>query len=249
MFAKTHSATRRALLGAAGLAAAAAALPAGAQPSGTGLLATLTAKLKAAPRRRSFTRVPFLVDLPEQWDYEAAAEILHYVGKPAQVWENTEIGAAWLNLMREALNGQVFAHGHVDFLEVSATHGTAHLVLFNQAMWDKYKLADRTNGLATHNSFVVEKPGAGPSDDRHDVAGFYGVMNNNVVSLQRRGMVFIGCHDTIHATARSLAKDGDADIIAAELTNNLIPGVVLVPSVVAFLAELQKAGFTYAKGA
>ena len=253
MFDFTHSPSRRVILGAAGFIAASAAMPALAQPgnavAGAGLLPALTRKLQAAPRRRNFTRVPFLVDKPDLWDHEAAAEILRYPGKPCQVWENSDLGSAWLNLMREALNGQVFAHDHADFLEVSATHGAAHLALFNQAMWDKYKLAERTNGLATRNSFIIEKPGTSPVDDRHDIGGFYGVANNNIVSLQRRGMVFVGCHDTVHATARSLTTGDDADGIAAELTNNLIPGVVLVPSVVAFLAELQQAGFTYAKGA
>jgi intracellular sulfur oxidation DsrE/DsrF family protein len=36
-----------------------------------------------------------------------------------------------------------------------------------------------------------------------------------------------------------------ADEIAADLTNNLVPGAVLVPSVVAYLVELQRSGFTY----
>jgi hypothetical protein len=38
-----------------------------------------------------------------------------------------------------------------------------------------------------------------------------------------------------------------ADEIAADLTNSLVPGAVLVPSVVAFIAELQRAGYSYAK--
>jgi intracellular sulfur oxidation DsrE/DsrF family protein len=61
----------------------------------------------------------------------------------------------------------------------------------------------------------------------------------------------VACHDSIHAIARGLQAKAmkDPDVIAADLTNNLIPGAVLVPSVVAFLAQLQRAGFTYAKGA
>lgn len=220
-------------------------------PEGATTLAALTKKLAQAPRRRGFTRVPFLVDQPELWDHEAAAELLAYRAKPRQVWENSEITAAWINLMREAVNGQVFSHHHPDFIAVSATHGTAHLALFNQAMWDKYGFAERTNGTVTRNVYILEKAGISPSDDHHDMTGFYGIGNNNIVSLQRRGMVFLGCHDSIHAIARSLqAKAGqDPDVIAADLTNNLIPDVVLVPSVVAFLGELQQAGYGYAKGA
>jgi hypothetical protein len=65
--------------------------------------------------------------------------------------------------------------------------------------------------------------------------------------------VFIACHDSIYAIARMIHSRPEyggvqADVIAADLTNSLIPGVVLVPSVVAFLVELQRSGFTYAKG-
>lgn len=219
-------------------------------PGRSGSLVALTKKLAAAPRRREFKRVPFLVDEPGLWDHEAAMAILAYRAEPRQVWENSDIAAPWLGLMRESMNGQVFAHHHPDFFAVSATHGSAHLALFTQAMWDKYDFASRTVGIAKKNSFIIEKAGVAPSDDRHDIAGFYGAENNNITSLQRRGVVFLGCHDSIHAIARSLqAKTGtDPDVIAADLTNHMIPGVVLVPSVVAFLAEIQRAGFSYAKG-
>lgn len=237
---------------ATGLGGRAAAATVKAAPPGAGALADLGRRLSAAPRRRHFSTVPFLVDRPELWDHEASAELLAYRGGPKQVWENSDLGAAWINLMREAMNGQIFAHGHADFLPVSATHGTAHLALFNEAMWEKYGLADRTGGLATRNTYIVEKPGVTSADDRYDINGFYGIANNNVVSLQRRGAVFIGCHDTIHATARAVqgrSASTSVDAIAADLTNNLIDDVILVPSVVAYLVELQTAGFSYAKGA
>ena len=220
-------------------------------PDGAETLASLTQRLSAAPRRRDFKRVPFMVDEPEFWDHEAASEILGYRGRPSQAWENSDIAAAWPGLMRESLNGQVFAHHNPDFLSVSATHGSAHLALFNQNMWDKYGLAGKTGGVTTSNTFIIEKRGVAPTDDHENIAGFYGAMNNNIISLQRRGAVFVACHDSIHAIARGLQAKAsqDADVIAADLTNNLIAGAVLVPSVVAFLAQLQRAGFTYAKGA
>lgn len=242
--------------GAAALAASSSALSAapsqGKAPeeTGDGMLSDLTRKLAIAPRRRAFSTVPFMLDAPDHWDHEAAELLLTYRGRHAQVWESTDIGAPWLNLMREAMNGQVFAHGHRDFLAVSATHGTAHLALFKQAMWDKYDLAANTGGKFTDNGFLREKPGVSARDDRQNVDGFYGPGNNNIVSLQRRGAVMVACHDSIHAIARGIAakRTGSADTIAADLTNNLVDGAVLVPSVVAFLVDIQRAGFTYAKG-
>ncbi|MBP0495111.1 transcriptional initiation protein Tat [Roseomonas indoligenes] len=246
---------RLALLGIGGAAALSAGAPAARAGSGGPALAALAAlsrRLAAAPRRRGFAAVPLVVDRPDLWDHEASAILLDYPGGPKQVWECSDIAAAWPNLMREALNGQVFAHSHPDFLAVAAVHGTAHLALFSQVMWDKYGLAANTRGSLSRNEMIVERPGASPEDDLQSLDGFYGPGNNNIVSLQRRGAVFVACHDSIHAIARGIraargAEAGAADAIAAELTNNLVSGTVLVPSVVAYLAEVQRAGFTYAK--
>lgn len=256
------SMSRRRALTMFGGVAALAAVPAkaaalGQTPPNIGrsgdLLAQLSRRLAAAPRRRGFATVPFMIDRPELWDHEAAALLLGYRGDRLQVWESSDIAAPWPNLMREAINGQVFAHGHPDFLAVSATHGTAHLALFAQAMWDKYDLAANTGGKFERNTFLADRPDLSFADDRQKVAGFYGPAGNGILTLQRRGAVMVACHDSVHAIARGIAAkrpDGPgADAIAADLTNHLVAGAVLVPSVVAFLVELQRAGFTYAKAA
>jgi intracellular sulfur oxidation DsrE/DsrF family protein len=218
-----------------------------------GSLSTLTRLLAAAPRRRSFESVPLIVTNPGDWDHEAATLLLNYRYKSLQVWENSDLAGPWPGLMREAMNGQVFAHKNTEFLAVSATHGLAHLALFSQAAWNTYQLAQLTDGKFARNTLIVEAEGVSPADDLQNIAGFYGPTNNNILSLQRRGAVFLACHDSIHAIARRLRdlpafSSTAADRIAAELTNSLIPGVVLVPSIVAFLVELQRAGFTYTKG-
>jgi hypothetical protein len=255
--------SRRSALGALGGAAAVAAVPVAASTApqsrrdGQGLaprggaLAELTRRLAAAPRRRGFATVPFMIDRSDLWDHEAADLLLGYRGSRLQLWESSDIAAPWLNLMREAMNGQVFAHGNPDFLAVSATHGTAHLALFDQSMWDRYALAANAGGKIERNMFIDAHPEMSPSDDRQKVDGFYGPGGNGILTLQSRGAVMVACHDSIHAIARGIAaKQGpasNADVVAADLTNHLIPGVVLVPSVVAYIVELQKAGFSYAK--
>jgi len=254
---------RRAALGAMGTGAALLALASGTEtlaqtnvsfaPQSTGPLADLSRRLAAIPRRRSFTTVPFMVTQPAQWDKEAADLVLSYRYRSLQMWENSDLAGPWLNLMREAVNGQVFAHGNPDFLAVSATHGTAHLALFAQPMWEKYRLGALTGGKFTGNTFATPQAAVSPRDDLQNLAGYYGPANNNIATLQQRGAVFIACHDSIHAIARAIHANADfagtsPDVIAADLTNNLVPGAVLVPSVVAFIVELRRAGFTYSKG-
>jgi Aldehyde dehydrogenase family len=61
------------------------------------------------------------------------------------------------------------------------------------------------------------------------------------------------CHNAIWELAERLVASGQnpdhlgTDAIAAELTNRLIPGIVLTPGAVATLVELQRAGFTYCR--
>ena len=229
----------------------------GNETAAPGALARLTEQLRQAPRRRQFKTVPFMLTDPAEWDAEAANLLVTYGYHTKQVWENTEISAGWPVLMREALNGEVFAHRNVECLQVAAMHGLAHLALFNDDAWKRLRLDQLAGPQFSVNTLIREKVGVSSSDDPQDVGGFYGVENNNILSLQKRGSVFVACHDSIFAIARKLQQAAGAGsslgqmptgVLAADLTNSLIPDCVLVPSVVAFLIELQKVGFTYVKG-
>ncbi|MDT7953729.1 MAG: transcriptional initiation protein Tat, partial [Acetobacteraceae bacterium] len=97
-------------------------------------------QLAQAPRRRRFKTVPMILTEPDQWDHEALQAVLAYKPETKQAWDMTEIGGPWLNLMRNALNAQIWSFKHPDFLVVAECHGTAQVALYDQAMWDKYFL-------------------------------------------------------------------------------------------------------------
>ena len=119
---------------------AAAAVESALTPSGAIHLEALKMRLAQTPRRRDFKTVPMILNHPEQWDQEALTEVLSYRPVPRQVWDNTDIAGPWLNLMRNALNSQIWSFKHPDFLAVSVTHGTAQLALYDPTIWDKYQL-------------------------------------------------------------------------------------------------------------
>jgi hypothetical protein len=222
--------------------------------AGAGELRALTESLAKAPRRRDFKSVPMILTKPEEWDHEALTEVMAYRPKPKQVWDNTEIASPWLNLMRNALNAQVWSFHHPDFLAVSATHGTAHLALYDQDTWDKYKLADLAGPKFKTNTLIVEgKAAAADPKNFEDPAGVFSPEDNSIPVLMRRGVVFTSCHNAIWEVAGGLIAKGvnpdklSHEALAAELTNHLIPGVVLTPGAVGTLPELQQAGFHYAK--
>ena len=244
-----------------GMAAGLAALPDGAAraaepsllPPEAKSLEELTARLSRAPRCRDFKTVPMILNDPDQWDHAALSEVIAYRGMPKQVWDNTGIAGPWLNVMRNALNAQVWSFRHPDFLVVSATHGTAHLALFGPAMWEKYQLAKLTDGKFQSNTLIGEQTGAAADqNDYENPQGVFSPHNNSIPALQRRGVVFLACHNAIWELAAKLIAGGvnpdklSHEALAAELTNQLIDGAVLTPGMVGTIPELQQGGFHYA---
>src|SRR3979490_275644 len=240
-------------LASAGAKPAAAAIESALTPPGATHLDALKKRLGQAPRRRDFKTVPMILNHQEQWDQEALTEVFSYRPAPRQAWDNTDIAGPWLNLMRNALNAQIWSFKHLDFLAVSDTHGTAHLALYDQAMWDKYQLTGLAGGKFKTNTLIVdqEAESADPTTFE-DPAGAFSAADNSIPALMRRGVVFLACHNAIWEHAAALIKaDVNPDklpheVIAAELTNHLIPGVIVDPGAVGTMPELQRAGFFYA---
>lgn len=220
---------------------------------GAKTLDALASQLDKAPRRRDFKSVPMILVSRDQWDAEALDAVLSYAGGPKQAWDNTELNGPWLNVMRNSMNAEIWSFKHPDFLCVSATHGGAQLALYDQAMWDKYQLA-KFAGAATSNHFVTP-----PVAAMHDPANFqakdgpFSPASNSIGSLQRRGAVFLACHNAVWELSAKLVSidvnpdKHSVDELCAELSNHLIPGAILTPGAVGTLVELQKSGFAYTR--
>jgi intracellular sulfur oxidation DsrE/DsrF family protein len=239
--------------------ASAAAKPAAATvesaltPPGATHLDALQKRLAQAPRRRDFKTVPMILNHPEQWDHEALTEVLAYRPVPKQAWDGIDIGIPWLSLIRNALNTQIWSFKHPDFLAVSVTHGTAHLALYDQSIWDKYQLTRLAGDKFKTNTLIIEQKAAAVDPANYeDQAGPFSAEDNSIPALMRRGVVFMCCHNAIWEQAAALIKaDLNPDklphaALAAELTNHLVDGVVLIPGAGGTMLELQQVGFHYA---
>ena len=218
-------------------------------------LQKLSDRLAKIPRRRDFKTVPMILTDSEQWDGEALKEVIAYKSPYKQVWDNTDIAGPWLNLMRNSLNAQVWSFKHPDFLVVSATHGSAHLALFDDAIWDKYQLTRSSPETNSNRIRCPRSSSAAQSDPKNfqDPKGVFSPEDNSIPVLMKRGVVFLSCHNAIWEEAAALLR---AEVnpdkltheqLVAEMTNHLLPGVILTPGVVGTLPELQRAGFEYAK--
>ncbi len=257
-------ADRRSLLRGIGVSVGAAGIvalsPAGhaasLEQSGAHDLSAFTGKLESLPRRRDFKSVPMILTTPDEWDSAALNEVICYKAGPKQVWDNTDLAGPWMNLMRNSLNVQIWSWKHLDCLLVSATHGTAHLALYDQIIWDKYQIAGFTGGKFSSTT-LLDIPAAAKADPGQFNAPFgpFSPSANSITVLQQRGVVFLACHNAIWEFAAALLKKGinperlSHEALAAELTNHLIPGVVMTPGVVGTILQLQLAGFYYAAAA
>jgi hypothetical protein len=220
---------------------------------GAGELDALMERLAKAPRRRDFKTVPMILTSPEQWDHAALLEVLAYKPVPKQAWDNTDIAGGWLDFMRNALNTQIWAFKHPNFFAVSVTHGTAQLALYDQAMWDKYQLTKLAGGKFRSNTLAGDREAesADPANFE-DPAGVFSPADNSIPALMRRGVVFLACHNAIWGHAAALIKAEvnpdklSHEAVAAELTNHLIPGVIVDPGAGGTMPELQRSGFHYA---
>jgi intracellular sulfur oxidation DsrE/DsrF family protein len=156
-------------------------------------------------------------------------------------------------MMRNALNTQIWSFKHPDFLAVSVTHGPADLALYDQTIWDKYRLTSLAGDEFKTNTLIIKRKAAAADPANYeDPAGPFSGDDSSIPALMRRGVVFMSCHNAIWEQAAALIKtDINPDklshaALAAELTNHLVDGVVLIPGAGGTLLELQQVGFHYA---
>jgi hypothetical protein len=216
-------------------------------------LRALARQLGQIPRRRNYKALPMILTKPEQWDSTALDVVIAYDG-PRQLFDTTRLAGGWINLVRNTLNTLAFCLQRPNFLCVAAPHGGAALALFTQAAWDKYQLARQTDGAFGQNSFLGD-PEFPLSDvgDPANTQGLYSAAGNFVPTLQKRGVVFLGCHNAIWELASALLKAGinpdklSHEALAADLTNSLVAGVVSTPGNEAIIGKLQESGFVYCR--
>lgn len=113
---------------------------------------------------------------------------------------------------------------------------------FNDAMWDRYAIGEyakvkdsATKMLARRNVFW-----------RH--AG--GSQDTSLERLTERGTISLVCNVATHGFSRGLAEQNkmDPDVVYTDLTKNLIPGAVLVPTGIYALIRAQNAGCAFMQG-
>ena len=199
------------------------------------------------------------VERRADFDIANFAKVVARPAKIRQVFEQIAFKpGVWSNI-KNSMNGLQFGFGHKpeDIVIAFGGHGPSAAYGYTQAMWDKYKLGDfyplkdAQGTTVSTNSFVAAKAPYDVKAEPDDPNGMYQDTSNEM--LQKRGLVFLTCHTAVEEQARNIVKAGNAPAgmaakdVADDLLTHLIPGALVVPSMVATMAVLQhEHGYTYA---
>lgn len=120
---------------------------------------------------------------------------------------------------------------------------------YSDYIWRKYRIGeffklrvDAAKPVLTNIFLTPRVPfdaGADPDDD----AGSY--QDASIETLQRRGLIILTCHTAVEEQARAIVTRGFAQAgasatdVADDILTHLIPGAIVVPSMVATIAVLQ----------
>lgn len=127
---------------------------------------------------------------------------------------------------------------------VLGARGTGIPILLSDAAWGRFHLGEQ---------YEITRPG---TKDAYDVNPFSepnakssGLIpaEQTVEALQRRGVVFLACRNTIAAASKrfSTAGFGTADDIQQAIEGALLPGVVLVPAMLIAFTQMEEKGISY----
>jgi hypothetical protein len=197
-----------------------------------------------------------LVETKAEFDYAGFAKL---VGKPAavrQLWDIDGYVPRALGAIKNAFNGYQFGYGVEpgSIAMAACLHGFANAFGYDDSIWAKYKIGeafgfkDPSGNVVSTNIFYHSRPQSSAVSDPNDPASAY--QDGTIEALQRRGLMVFVCHTAAAEQARTLIGAGaapgasPADVLA-DLLGHLMPGVTIVPSMVATVGILQNR-FKYA---
>jgi intracellular sulfur oxidation DsrE/DsrF family protein len=129
---------------------------------------------------------------------------------------------------------------------VIGVHGDAIPVVLVDSLWSRYKIGEQyeltdggTKAPGIRNLFTTANA----------TAGGLVTPEQSVEGLQKRGVKFLVCMNTIAGATKKLSAAGlgGSDEIRAAIMGGLLPGVITVPAMVVTLTQLQERGVKYIK--
>ncbi len=190
------------------------------------------------------------------WKYDEFDSLVKHKARARQVWDVKPIGdGKFFNGIKNSLNGLHFGFGiPADEVKiVSAMHGPSNMLNFDDAMWEKYRIGEwlqvtdpKTGKPATRNIYYQKVVGGSRNpEDRGST-----FQDTSIQALQERGVQFLSCHTATEEQVKELVAKyslkPSIEEVVLDLQAHILPGVLIVPAMVASILLLQSEGhYTY----
>jgi hypothetical protein len=192
-----------------------------------------------------------LVERKADFDERSFASVVGREADIRQLYEALAFRPTVWNNVKNSFNGLQFGFGYPadKFAVVFAAHGPSASYGYSDYLWKKYRIAeyfglsDASGVPVTSNVYVSKRATANPQADPDDDKGMY--QDTSIQMLQQRGLIYLTCHTAAEEQARGIVKKGlapsgmSAADVADDILTHLIPGAIVVPSMVATIAVLQ----------
>lgn len=198
---------------------------------------------------------------PDDWQRTSFQQLLHQSFEAKQIFDTVTIedGTAFSHMVN-ALNGLQFGFGipASGIKIVGAFRGQASMLNFSDYLWEKYRVGEtakvndpKTGKPATRNIFAASSAGDPPkyasNDPENEGSSFH---DASIPALRARGVQFLACHIALYYIAKETAHkqklQQSPEEVLQDFTAHLLPGVLIVPSMVSAIPMLQSKGnFTY----
>lgn len=199
-----------------------------------------------------------IVEGKSEFDYASFVKLVERPGAAVhQLWDIDGYVPRALGAIKSAYNGYQFGYGIApgSIAMLACLHGYANAFAYNDSVWAKYKIGeafgfkDPSGNVVATNIFFHARSQPTITADPNDGASMY--QDGTIEALQRRGLNVLVCHTAAAEQARTLVAAGAApqgstpSDVLTDLLANLMPGVTVVPSMVATVGILQNR-FKYA---
>jgi intracellular sulfur oxidation DsrE/DsrF family protein len=197
-----------------------------------------------------------LVYQHSDWKFAEFDALLKQKARVKQVFDvRTIADGGFLSGIKNSLNGLHFGFEiPANQIQIAvAARGPANMLNFDDAMWAKYRVGEwlkvndpLTGKPAVRNPFFAKKPVTSTDPEARGSV----FQDTSIEHLQSRGVKFLCCHNSTQAQARELVEQYSlkqpAEEITQELQAHILPGVLIVPAMVAAITLLQSEGhYTY----
>ena len=191
------------------------------------------------------------------WTLSEFAHLTRHPAQAKQVYDVSLIAdGKFLNSIKNALNGlhYGFRIPNEQIRIIAALHGPANMLNYDDFIWNKFKVGawlnvmDSSTGEPTlRNPFLAAKAVLPLHSDTEDLNSSTSVyQDTSILTLQHRGVKLLSCHNSAESQARALIAHHNLPLqpedVVKQMEAHTLPGVLIVPSMVAAIGLLQTSG-------